>query len=62
MIPDRYIWAAALAVARRFGDDAMLEASMRADELLDEGDWQRAIIPRQPIWGGKAAGVSKAMT
>jgi triphosphoribosyl-dephospho-CoA synthetase len=38
MIPDRDVWAAALAIVKRYGDDAMLEASERADQLLDEGD------------------------
>jgi hypothetical protein len=31
-------WQAALLIVKRYGDDAMLEASMRADQLLDEGD------------------------
>jgi hypothetical protein len=38
MISDRDIWAAALLMVKRYGDDAMLEASERADQLLDEGD------------------------
>jgi triphosphoribosyl-dephospho-CoA synthetase len=33
MLPRR-----ALAIVKRYGDDAMLEASERADQLLDEGD------------------------
>jgi hypothetical protein len=36
--PDRDIWQAALAIAKRYGDDAMLEAAERADQLLEEGD------------------------
>jgi hypothetical protein len=38
MISDRDLWAAALAIVTRYGDDAMLEAAERADQLLDEGD------------------------
>jgi hypothetical protein len=42
VIPDRYIWAAALAIMKRYGDDAMLEAAQRADQLLEEGHMGRA--------------------
>jgi hypothetical protein len=38
MIPDRDVWAAAVLMVKRYGDDAMLESSMRADQMLDEGD------------------------
>jgi len=38
MLPDRDVWQAALLIVKRYGDDAMLEASQRADQLLDEGD------------------------
>jgi hypothetical protein len=38
MIPDRDVWAAALLMVKRYGDDAMLEAASRADELLDADD------------------------
>jgi hypothetical protein len=38
VIPDRDVWAAALLMVKRYGDDAMLEAAQRADQLLDEGD------------------------
>jgi hypothetical protein len=38
MIDDRDVWQAALLMVKRCGDDAMLEASMRADQLLEEGD------------------------
>jgi hypothetical protein len=38
MIHDRDVWAAALLMVKRFGDDAMLEAAGRADELLENGD------------------------
>jgi hypothetical protein len=38
MIPDHDVWAAALAMVKRYREDAMIEASFRADQLLDEGD------------------------
>ena len=40
MIPDRDIWAAALLMVKRYKAEAMLEAVARADQLLEEGDWQ----------------------
>jgi hypothetical protein len=43
MIPDVDIWRAALIMVKRYGDDAMLEAAARADQLQEEGDWQRAL-------------------
>ena len=49
MIPDLHIWAAALAIVRRYGDDSMFKAAQRADQLLDEGDmagaetWRRIL-------------------
>jgi hypothetical protein len=33
VISDRDVWAAALLIVKRNGDDAMLEASERADQL-----------------------------
>ena len=41
MIPDRDVWVAALATVKHFGGDAMIEASFRADQMLDEGDMAR---------------------
>jgi hypothetical protein len=38
MISDREIWAAASVMVKRYGDDAMIEAAERADQLLEEGD------------------------
>ena len=35
MISDRDVWQAAMLLVKRYGDDAMLEASERADQLLD---------------------------
>jgi hypothetical protein len=43
MIPDVDIWRAALIMVKRYGDDAMLEAAARADQLQEEGDWQGAL-------------------
>jgi hypothetical protein len=37
MISDRDVRQAALLILSRYGDDAMLEASESADQLLDEG-------------------------
>jgi hypothetical protein len=50
MIDDPDVWQAALLLVKRYGDDAMLEASMRADQMLGEGDmagaetWHRMIL------------------
>jgi hypothetical protein len=38
MIDHRDVWQAALLTVKRYGDDAMLEASERAEQLLDKGD------------------------
>jgi hypothetical protein len=38
VIPDVDIWHAALAMVKRYGDDAMLEAAARADQLMADGD------------------------
>ena len=45
MIDDRDVWAAALLMVKRYGDDALLEASERADQLLHEGDMAGADRP-----------------
>jgi len=42
MIPDRDVWAAVLLMVKRYKADAMQEAAMRADQLLEEDDWQSA--------------------
>jgi hypothetical protein len=42
MIPEREIWRAALVMVKRYAADAMLEAAARADQLLEDGDWQAA--------------------
>jgi len=43
MIPDVDIWRTALLLLKRYGDDAMLEASTRADHLPEDGDWQGSL-------------------
>jgi hypothetical protein len=35
---DPDVWQAAVLLVKRYGDDAMLEAAERADQLLAEGD------------------------
>jgi len=66
MISDRDVWAAALAIVKRYGEDAMLEASMRAEQLQDEGDtagaetWHRilnAIERLQAKWPAEGEAV-----
>jgi hypothetical protein len=51
MLPDVDIWRAALAMVKRYGDEAQLEAATLADQLLEkDGDpvasatWQRIIL------------------
>jgi hypothetical protein len=36
MIPDRDVWAAALLMVKRYGDDAMREAEAHAEQLFQE--------------------------
>jgi hypothetical protein len=61
VISDRDIRAAALLFVKRFGKDAMLEASMRADQLLDEGDmagaetWHRILNAIERLQATKPA-------
>jgi hypothetical protein len=43
MISETDIWRAALAMVKRYGDDAQLEAAGRADQLQEDGDWQGAV-------------------
>jgi hypothetical protein len=43
MISDRDVWQAALLMVKRYKEDAMLEASRRADQLQEEGNWQGAV-------------------
>jgi hypothetical protein len=49
VISDSDVWQAALLIVKRYGDDAMLEAVQRVDQLLEDGDmydaetWHRII-------------------
>jgi hypothetical protein len=38
MLSEREIYLAAQAMIRRYGDEADVQAAMRADELMAEGD------------------------
>ena len=39
VLNDRDIWATANIMIKRFGEDAVIEACMRADALAEEGDF-----------------------
>ena len=49
MTSDRDIWTTATSLIKRHGEDAEIQAAMRHDELLDQGDiagvfvWKRII-------------------
>ena len=43
MISEQDIWRAALVMAKRYKSEAMTEAAVRADQLLEDGDWRAAI-------------------
>jgi hypothetical protein len=43
VISEADIWRSALAMVKRYKDDAMQEAAMRADQRLEDGDWRAAI-------------------
>jgi hypothetical protein len=66
MIPDRDVWQAAVLLVKRYGDDAMLEASEHADQLLDEGDmagaetWHRILNAIERLQATKPAGSGEA--
>jgi len=47
VISEADIWTAALAMVKRYGADAMQESAMRADQLLEDGDWQGAVSWRR---------------
>jgi hypothetical protein len=55
MISDRDVGQAAVLIVKRYGDDAMIEAAERDDQLPDEGDvagaetWQRT---KERQWQG----------
>ena len=49
MVSDRDIWTTANSLIKQHGEDAVIHAAMRHDELLDQGDvdgvfvWKRVI-------------------
>ena len=47
VITEADIWRSAMAMTRRYRDDAIVEAAMRADRLLEDGDWQAAVTWRR---------------
>ncbi len=55
MIPDRDIYRAANVIIKQHGEDAPIEAAMRADAMLEAGDldgynvWK---LERPPWWRG----------
>jgi hypothetical protein len=53
MLSDRDIWATASVMIKKFGDDAIIESSMRADELLADGDHAGALVWKRIIAGIK---------
>jgi hypothetical protein len=65
VISEADIWRSALAMVRRYGDDALLEAAARADQLLEDGEpvaaatWHRILdatarAPRAHSFGDQA--------
>ena len=38
-----------MLLVKRYGDDALLEAAQRADQLLDEGDMARRDVALDPL-------------
>jgi hypothetical protein len=59
MIADIDIWRAAMAMLKRYGDDAMLEAAARADELMEAGDMASCTAWR--TWGQNRTGWERAI-
>lgn len=61
MISDRDIWASALLMVKRYGEDAGMEAANRSDELLAEGDvdgaatWRRIVTAIEQLQAGAPA-------
>ena len=44
MIADIDLWRAAKALLDRYGEDASIEAAMRADEMLEQGDMDGKVV------------------
>ena len=61
MISETDIWHAALAMVKRYGADAILEAAARADQLREDGDpvgavtWHRILDAIERIQAQKPA-------
>ncbi len=47
MTSDLDIYRAAAVLIKRYGEDAPIQAAMRADKLLDEGDMEGSALWRQ---------------
>ena len=47
MISDVDIWCAAMAMVKRYGDGAMLEAAVRTDQMLAACDWEGVCTGRR---------------
>ena len=45
-MPDIDIHRAAWLMIRRYGEDAVIQAAMRGDELLTKGDKEGAALPQ----------------
>ena len=62
MIPDPDIYRAAQVLVRQHGEDAPLEAAMRADAMLEKGDldgyaaWKRILRAVEELWRVKPEG------
>jgi hypothetical protein len=44
MISEREVWQVAQLMVRRYKDDAIQEAAVRADQLLEQGDMAGASV------------------
>ena len=60
VIPEADIWRSALAMVRRYKVDAMLEAAMGADQLLEDGDWRGCRDLAPDPWRDRAAAGAEA--
>ncbi len=49
MIPDLDIYRSANVLVKRHGEDAPIEAAMRADAMLDKGDLDGAAVWRRIV-------------
>ncbi len=50
MIPDLDIYRAAQALIKQHGEDAPIEAAMRADAMLEKGDLDGYAAWRRILW------------